>query len=347
MSPSRTIDPSRARGALLGLAVGDALGTTQEFSTPDAPPFPALASGPQREIVGGGPFSLQPGQVTDDTQMAVCLADSLVAEGRYDAEDAAARYVEWARVAFDAGAQTRAALGAVERGTPAHRAGLELWRAAAGRRPAGNGSLMRTVPIGVRFARDARARMEAALADSAITHFDPRCRLACVALDAAVAAALTRRPREPLALLERAIDEVIRAAALLARSRAVPAAERHAALQAIVEDLNLSLEPDPLLYGGEVHLHQAQGFVRVALRLAFWELIHAPSLEVALIDVVNRGGDADTNAAIAGALQGAYWGEEAIPARWRRAVLTALDGQEGPFATRYHPRRLLQLVDRL
>lgn len=346
MTPTRSpVDRSRARGALLGLAVGDALGTTQEFATPAAPAFPTLAKGPQRELVGGGPFSLQRGQVTDDTQMAVCLAESLVATGRYDPEEATARYAEWVRVAFDAGAQTREALELVERGTPALRAGRAVWEQAGGRRPAGNGSLMRTAPIGVRFARDRRARMEAALLDSSVTHFDPRCQLACVALDAAIAGALTRPAAEPLWLVERAVDEAIRAADRLARSRAVPAAERRAALHAVVEDLNLALEPDPRLYDGEVHLLKSQGFVRVALRLAFWELVHAPSLEAALLDVVNRGGDADTNAAVAGALQGALRGEEAIPARWRRLVLSALEGEQGPFADTYHPRRLLPLAD--
>jgi ADP-ribosylglycohydrolase len=187
--------------------------------------------------------------------------------------------------------------------------------------------------------------MAASLRDSAITHFDPRCQLACVALNGAIAACLTERPSEPLALFERATAEVVRAAPLLARARTVGVAERRAAVAAILEDLNLALEDDPRLYAGEVHLLEAQGFVRVALRLAFWELFRAPSFEAALVDVVNRGGDADTNAAVAGALLGAFWGEAAIPARWRRTVLSALEGQPGPFAETYHPRKLLELAD--
>ena len=80
------IDTDRTRGALWGQAVGDALGTTQEFERPSGrKAFPALNDGPQTDIVGGGPFRLEPGQVTDDTQMAVCLADSLAARGRFDA----------------------------------------------------------------------------------------------------------------------------------------------------------------------------------------------------------------------------------------------------------------------
>lgn len=164
-------------------------------------------------------------------------------------------------------------------------------------------------------------------------------------LELAEPAALTHRPTEPLALFEEAVAELIRATRLLARTRTISPYARRAAVDAILEDMNLALEPDPQLYDSEAHLLETQGFVRVALRLAFWELFRAPSFEAALIDVVNRGGDADTNAAIAGALLGAYWGEEAIPARWRRLVLSALEGQDGPFASRYHPRRLLDLVD--
>jgi ADP-ribosyl-[dinitrogen reductase] hydrolase len=341
-----TIDRDRARGALIGLAVGDALGTTLEFSAPAAPPpFSRLIDGPHREIIGGGPFSVAPGQVTDDTQMAVCLAASLLSCDGYDSGDAAARYVEWSRVAFDAGNQTKSALDAIARGVTPFEAGRSVWLATPGRPPAGNGSLMRTAPIGVRFALDTRARMAASLRDSSITHHDPRCQLACVALNGAIAAAVTQRPTEPLNLFEHAIGELIRAGPMLARTRTVSAHERRAAVDAVLEDLNLALEPDPRLDGGEVDIHRTRGFVRVALRLAFWELYQAESFEAGLIDVVNRGGDADTNGAITGALLGAYWGEQAIPRRWREAVLGALAGQPGPWGDTYHPRRLLALAD--
>ena len=108
---------ARARGALLGSAVGDAFGTTNEFARLVAPPFPALAAGPQREIVGGGPFQVEPGQVTDDTQMACILAGVLRERGpSFDPAELARRYAEWAQVAFDAGVQTRRALDAFARG---------------------------------------------------------------------------------------------------------------------------------------------------------------------------------------------------------------------------------------
>jgi ADP-ribosylglycohydrolase len=340
------MDVARARGALLGLAVGDALGTTLEFAKPLAPPFPALTSGPHRDIAGGGPFGVAPGQVTDDTQMATCLATSLRARGGYDAADAAARYVTWSKVAFDVGRQTRAALAELARGATPADAGQIIWVGAGDeRRPAGNGSLMRTAPIGVRFATDARGRRAASLADSAITHFDPRCQLACAALNGAVAAALVGAARNAAGLAAAARHELAEAERLLARSDRVPAGARRAARADLDADLALAASDDPGLYGPELHLHETQGFVRVAFRLAFWEALHAPDLESALVDVVNRGGDADTNGAIAGALLGALHGEEAIPGRWREPVLEALAGDPSPFGTLYHPRALLQVVE--
>jgi ADP-ribosylglycohydrolase len=335
--PSPPPSQERSRGALLGLAVGDALGATLEFSEPKAPRFPALASGPHRDIVGGGPFRLVAGQVTDDTQMACCLAASLRALGRFDCDDVAARYVAWQEHAFDIGAETAAALNALREGTPAVRAGFEIWKQSP-RRPAGNGSLMRTAPIAILLG-EPEARRAAALADSAITHFDPRCRLACAAFDAALASAVDGGASRD-AMRAAALQELQPAsAALLAEGG--HEGDVAAAARALEEDLALAAEDDPRLHGRDVHLHRTHGFVRVAFRLAFWELLHAPRFEDALVDAVNRGGDADTNGAITGALLGAFHGESAIPARWRELVLAAVPREQGPLRDLYHPRSLL------
>lgn len=301
------------------------MGTTQEFSRPDAPAFPALASGPQREIVGGGPFDLEPGQVTDDTQMATCLAASLRQRDGFDVTDVATRYRAWQRHAFDIGGQTRSALDAIECGTSPRQAGRDVWEA-GGCDAAGNGALMRTAPIGVFFASDLERLRQASRDDSAVTHFDERCQQACVAFNAAIACAIsTDGDVNTQRIWRSARDEL-----------------SHADL---IDDLEHARRDDPDLLSDEVHLHEHQGFVRVAFRLAFWELLHAPSVEAALIDVINRGGDADTNGAIAGALLGAVHGERAIPTRWRRLVLHALEGA-APSALRdvYHPVRMLDLV---
>ncbi len=342
----------RARGALLGLAVGDALGTTYEFARIDQPRYPQLASGPATDVVGGGPFGLAAGQVTDDTQMAVCLARSLAARGELDVDDVGRRYVAWTAEAFDIGYQTRSSLDRLEAGSRASRAGLEVWRAAE-RRPAGNGSLMRTVPIGVAYARrgdDART-IAAAIADSLITHADPRCALACAAFDVAVAHAIAA-PRSGQALVAIAAGVLPQAAnalrAALEREGAVDGADARAIETAHTElalDLELAAADDPQLYGGGVDLQRTAGFVRVAFRLAFWHAAHTTSWRDALVDVASRGGDADTNAAIVGALLGARDGELAIPRAWTERVLAARQPGSDAWADDHHPRHLLALAE--
>lgn len=335
-----------ARGTLLGLAVGDALGTTLEFEAREAPPFPTLAKGPHTDVTGGGPFGVAPGQVTDDTQMATCLALSLKEHKRFHASDVAQRYVAWMPHTFDIGNLTHASLTMIARGVSLGEASRRAWIHAE-RKTAGNGSLMRIAPIGVALAASPDARRLAALADSAITHYDPRCRIACAALCAAIAAAGAGRT-DATAMFEAAAAEVDAAAATLIDIVPTDGRAVEASLAAMRKDLELAVRDDPELYGPEVHIHQHQGFVRVAFRLALWELLHAPSFEAALVDAVNRGGDADTNGAITGALLGARFGEEAIPATWRARVLDALkDGPPSPLRDLYHPRRLLELADGL
>jgi ADP-ribosyl-[dinitrogen reductase] hydrolase len=340
----------RARGALLGLAVGDALGTTYEFERIAQPPYPALAAGPATDVVGGGPFELLAGQVTDDTQLAVCLARSLAERGGLDTADVAARYVAWSEHAFDIGAQTRAAIDRLERGEAAPSAALGVWRE-YGRRPAGNGSLMRTAPIAVALrGASETALIDAAIADSLITHADPRCALACAALDAAIAAAISGAGGSG-AMLEAARRAVERGAARLREVWAGGGAEGEAdrahlvqAEAALAGDLDAALRDDPDLYGEELHIDRTAGFVRVALRLAFWHAVHTPSWRDALIDVASRGGDADTNAAIAGALLGARDGAAAIPPAWIERVLGATQPGPADWAEAHHPRHLLALV---
>ncbi|MBI4817600.1 MAG: ADP-ribosylglycohydrolase family protein [Deltaproteobacteria bacterium] len=337
---SNVFSRDRARGCLLGQAIGDALGTTNEFRRLRADPFPRLNSGPQVEIMGGGPFGVALGQVTDDTQMAACIAASLSENKGLDVDDLARRYVAWSRVAFDIGNQTRSTLERVASGTSPRDSGYEVWAGAS--QPAGNGSLMRQSPFSVYFARDPMALRRSVLADGAITHADPRCQLACVGFAAALRIAIVDAEATP-ALLARAASEEIRAARSELDSR-VEAALADSAVAALLEDLELATADDPELEG-EVHLYRTQGFVRVAFRLAFWELHHADTFEQAVLDVANRGGDSDTNGAITGALLGALLGESKIPERWRLAVMNALEGESGPFATTYHPAELFRVIE--
>ncbi len=316
----------RARGVLWGQAVGDALGTTNEFlKEPRA----------LHDMIGGGPFGLVPGQVTDDTHMAICLAESLAEKKRYDAEDAARRYVAWSKKTFDIGNQTSATLHQVETGVKALLAGHVVWEAAR-RDAAANGSLMRCSPLPVFFAEDAAALRRAALDDSAITHADPRCRIAVAAFAAAIRHALTDPAATAVSMHAAARDEI----ALAARELADTPAETERAVAMLREDLELAKNDDPGL-GREVSTKA--GYVRVAFRLAFHALLHAKSFDRALLSVVSLGGDADTNGAIAGALLGAFFGEQGIRPDWRKKVAEACEG-DALWGDRYHPRRLFAVL---
>lgn len=336
---------SRGRGALLGLAVGDAMGATHEGRKLPAPLFPELCGGVYTEIVGGGPFKVKPGQVTDETQMAAVLASSLKTHKRFDLVETAKDYAKWVPHAFDVDAETKAALALLVEGRTGEHTGRRLWLDSRPR-PAGNNSLGRTAPIGVFFYKDQPRRIEASMLDSAITHFDPRCQLGCVMVNAAIAACL-QTPNEKAShdeIAKQIEADVSIAAAQLGRQHPDVILAVSDSAEWLREDVRLARESDPQLYGPDLHLWFHDKSVRTALRLALWELFHAPDFEQALIDVVNRGGDADTNAAITGAIYGAWVGEEGIPQRWRDTVMDALREQPGHLANTYHPKNLVLLA---
>jgi ADP-ribosylglycohydrolase len=287
---------------------------------------------------------VRPGQVTDDTQQACALFSSVWNAGRYDLFDAAQRYQAWRAVAFDIGAQTSRVLDEMTGGGHPVAAGRAVWEA-SGRYAAGNGSLMRCAPIAVLFAGDGRSRRRASVDDSALTHFDPRCQLACAAYNGAIARALQPGARTVEQVFDAAETDLAAAAWYLQRAWPELAEEVAAAQDALAHDLAVARRDDPELYSDELHLTRMQGFVRVAFRLAFWELAHAPDFASGVVDTVNRGGDADTNGAIVGGLLGAFHGQPGIPAHWIDQVLGALPEVDGdPLTTAYHPRQFLRLV---
>ncbi|MBM7115763.1 ADP-ribosylglycohydrolase family protein [Archangium primigenium] len=353
MPPRRPIAPaapdphprSRGRGALMGLVVGDALGSPLKSRNLLAPVFPTLAEGVHRVLRAGGPFELKKGQVGESGQMACCLGVGLRELGTYDANEQLRHYLRWQRSAQGMSPFTEEVMTELlESSLPKALAARRVWLR-GGRKVALNGSLARTAPLGVYFYRDQDTRLRASFADSALTHFDPRCQLACATLNASIAHALgAGEGLDAPSLLTATLSELTLASAMLGRLMPDLVYEISVATATIREDLDAARQDDPQLYWPELHMHRKPTLVRVALRLAYWELLHAPTFEAALVDVINRGGDADVNAAVTGALLGAFHGEEAIPSDWSQGVLDALGPRDGALWNTYHPRQLLTIA---
>lgn len=287
----------RARGALWGQAVGDALGTTVEFSWAETIATRAKDEWP-REIIGQGPFHLAAGQVTDDTELALSLGRSLVRQGRYDEDDVAASYARWrASAPFDCGMATDQAFG---RGLTLGPGLAERMRERASKTTQANGSLMRSSPLGIfgaTFPRLALART--AMDDSTLSHPDPVCQAACAVFVTTIAEAIETGLPGPR-LYERAVQ--------------------------FAADTSSPVHDTLLAAGGGLPLSDGenQGWVRIALQHAFFHLKRSTDFEAAMVQTIFTGGDTDTNAAIAGALLGATLGKAAIPERWRETVRACL-----------------------
>jgi ADP-ribosylglycohydrolase len=286
----------RAQGCLLGQLAGDALGSLVELRSAER--IASLYPEGVRDLADGGEWNTIAGQPTDDSEMALILARSIVASDLYDPAAALDAYVHWHDTGpFDMGGTTRAALHAASQ-APARADRMARAAASAKQESQANGSLMRCSPLGILGAARPGEAAAWARADSGLTHPHPVCREACAAYVAALAAAIGQGASP---------EETYRAAA---------AEAAHGGEPAVVEALAAAWSGPPPSY------IKRQGWVLVALQNAFHQLLHAPSLEAGVIATVMSGGDTDTNAAIAGALLGAVHGREAVPPRWRRAVLT-------------------------
>ena len=285
--PLTVLERQRFRGALLGLAAGDALGTTAEF-------MPRGTFEPITDIVGGGPFGLPAGAWTDDTSMALCLAESLVACRRFDPVDQLERYVRWYREGhlsstgrcFDIGNATRAALHRFERTR-------EPYPGDAAPTAAGNGPLMKLAPIPLAFALRAGEAIENAALSARTTHGDPR----------AADAARDLAARTVLALHGAHKDVV------LAHDGA---GALHPEVAAVARGSFRTKTP-PAISGS--------GFVVDALEAALWALHTTETFADGALAAVNLGDDADTTGAIYGQLAGALYGVDAIPTSWRAQLV--------------------------
>jgi len=282
-------EKDRFAGTLLGAAAGESLGAPHEGKS-------AAAVGTPREITGGGGW--QRGEPTDDVDLMLALLRSLVARRRFDQADVARRYLEWfEKGPKDVGNLTRSALENLRAGDAPEQASALAWED-SGRRAAGNGSVMCCAPIGLLHARRLEGLPEDAAGASRITHCDPRCVGGCVAVATAVA------------LLVRGGSDAGEAIARAAEAGG-----------AFSDDVRVSIErgvarrPEGIAVDGA-----DRGYVLRTVEIAFSALGTTANFEDGLVAVVARGGDTDTNGAVAGALLGARFGRRAIPQRWLDAL---------------------------
>lgn len=290
------MDPleDRRRGVLWGLAIGDALGAAVEFRPPGS-------FKPVTGFRGGGPHGLNAGEWTDDTSMALALADSI--GNGWDLNDQARRYLSWFETGeysvngrcFDIGIQTSGALRRFRLTEDASRSGN------ADDRSSGNGSIMRVAPVPIAFAYLYPDQIEVLAQrgeESSIpTHPSAKCRSACRYLTVLLAALAHGVPRETalqpdwemlarLGDLEPSVGEVV-----------------HGSFR--------SASPGVI---------RGSGYVVECLEAALWAFHNASDFETAVLAAVNLGDDADTTGAVCGQLAGAWVGETGIPEVWRREV---------------------------
>ena len=293
----------RACGVLLGTAAGDALGAPFEFG----PPLPADAA---VELTGGGSCGWAPGEWTDDTSMAIAIAE-VAATGADLRSEAAqdsivARWVGWARNAKDVGIQTRAVLSAVGSGGSARARAEAAALHERSRRSGGNGSLMRTAPVALAFLDDEDGLVASAAEISALTHFDPEAGEACVLWCLAMRHAVLTGDLDVRVGLNR-----------------LPA-ERRAAWADHITTAEASQPRDFANNGWVVEAFQGAWSAIATTPVPPEDrangTFRADHLRLALENAVRGGRDTDTVAAIAGGLLGATYGASAVPAHWRRVL---------------------------
>ncbi|OGP64050.1 MAG: ADP-ribosylglycohydrolase [Deltaproteobacteria bacterium RBG_13_47_9] len=281
----------RYRGSLLGLAVGDALGTTLEFKAPGT-------FAPIKDIIGDGPFHLKPGEWTDDTSMALCLAESLIECKGFDPLDQLERYLRWYReshlsstgTCFDIGGTTSSALLRFERTR-------EPYCGPADPNSAGNGSIMRLAPVPLYYASNPKEAIERSGESSRTTHGAQTAIDACRYLGALIVGAVNGVSKEDLL------------------------SDYYTPILGYWKNNPLASEIDQVASGSfkwkkppEV---RGTGYVVESLEAALWAFYHSNSFKDGCLKAVNLGDDADTTGAVYGQLAGAYYGEKGIPDSWR------------------------------
>lgn len=284
---------SRFRGALLGLALGDALGTTLEFSARDS--LPKVT-----EIVGGGPFSLKPGQWTDDTSMALCLTHSLIRKKYFNAKDQMELYLQWWKNGafssngrcFDIGNTVITALREFERTGNEHAGSSDPYAA-------GNGSLMRLAPVALFSFSDPERCVNLCGASSTTTHGAPEAIDSCRYFGGLLFGAIIGFTKEELA-----------GALFEPYSGAWSRKPLESSVVNVAKNAHKKSRDEI----------KSTGYVIDTLEAAIWAFYNSNSFEEGAILAANLGDDADTVAAVYGQLAGAYYGEHTIDPNWIKTL---------------------------
>lgn len=273
----------RFRGCLLGLACGDAVGTTVEF-------LPRGTFDPVTDMAGGGPFGLKPGEWTDDTSMALCLAASLTELGRFDAKDQMLRYCKWVDEGylssngrcFDIGNTTRSALSRFKQSG-------EPLSGQTDHYSAGNGCIMRLAAVPMFFYPDLEAATRMSGESSRTTHGAEECVQASRLFGGILFQALAGQDKKDILLDHRVTDLTSEG------------------VQALALGGYRSKSEDEI---------RGSGYVVECLEAALWCFWQTTSFMEAVLKAVNLGDDADTTAAVCGQVAGAFYGETGIPPVW-------------------------------
>jgi ADP-ribosylglycohydrolase len=282
----------RYLGALLGLAVGDALGTTLEFKSPGT-------FKPITDMIGSGPFGLQPGQWTDDTSMALCLAESLIEKRTFDPKDQMDRYCRWWKEGYLSSTGTCFDIGVtIRKSLESYLRSGEPFAGSTDPLTAGNGSLMRLAPVPLTFRRNIELAIHNAAESSRTTHGALEAVDSCRYFAGLLLGVLGGRPKE----------EILSAFFYPGLDRDYW--RRHALSSEIAGIANGSFkqkEPPEII---------GSGFVVRSLEAALWAFYRSDSFREGALRAVNLGDDADTTGAIYSQLAGAYYGVKAIPQDW-------------------------------
>ena len=274
----------RIAGCFVGLAVGDALGAPLEF----------MSRGEVRTRYPAGLRDMidsrlwRAGEYTDDTQMALLIAESFLAKKGFEPSDLAHRFQTWATTAKDVGVQTRAVVNMAGYLSDSEGCSSRYY-AAHPNSSAGNGAVMRCAPVAIFCLHSLDQLVEVSRASARVTHHDPQAQSSCVILNAWIQAAISRGVRDGRAEAIALLNETERSVW-----------HRLEKIDAYGEDDNMS-----------------SGYTVHTLEAAAWSFLTTESYEEAVIRAANLGDDADTVAAVCGALAGAFYGYAAIPSKWR------------------------------